>query len=74
MEKSLVEKVILGYEEATGNKIDSKKVNLASEASWSAKKALDSLEYEPTGNLAILLIRKAWKSFSTKAISRFANY
>lgn len=63
MEKSLVEKVILGYEEATGNKIDGKKINLASEASWSAKKALDSLEYEPTGNLAILLIRKAWEEF-----------
>lgn len=76
MEKSLVEKVILGYEKATGTKVDGKSFNLASEASWSAKKALDSLEYEPTGNLAILLIRKAWEEFLDSAhikIREFLN-
>lgn len=60
---TLFEEVCYKYELATGNKLDPKVIRIGDEASWTSHKALESLQYEPTGNLAILLMTKAWEDY-----------
>ena len=61
MDNKYLEELIIKYEQATNSEITDNIIKLGDEASWTAKKALKSLEYEPEGNLAILLLYKAWE-------------
>ena len=57
----LFENLCKKYELATNSKLDPTKLSLGNEASWTTHKALDSLKFEPNGNLATLLLYKAWQ-------------
>ena len=67
MEKTLFEKLCEKYELATNVKLDPKRISLGNDASWTTHKALESLEYEPNGNLGVLLLYKAWQEQKSQA-------
>lgn len=70
---TLFEEVCYKFELATGNKLDPKQLSIGSESSWSTHKALTSLEYEPTGSLAILLMTKAWQEYKDEKYITIKN-
>lgn len=59
---TLLERVAFMYEKATQDNLTSQKWSL-NEASYTARDAIKSLEVEPSGALAVLLLRKAWGSY-----------
>lgn len=64
---TLIEEVVRAYELATTKQIDPKRWSL-DEAGFTCKKAIDSIQYEPTGALAVLLMTKAWEEYKRYTI------
>ena len=63
MDNKILENIIIEYEKTTDTTLSTDKMpfTLGDISSWTARQSLESLEYEPKGNLAILLLYKAWQ-------------
>lgn len=62
-DNKILKDIIIEYEKTTDTTLSTEKMTftLGDVSSWTARQALESLEYEPEGNLAILLLYKAWQ-------------
>lgn len=60
---TILEKTALLYEKATNREVNAKSFTIGKNSSWTARQAVESLQFEPTGALGVLLLRKAWNEY-----------
>ena len=62
-DNKILKDIIIEYEKTTDTTLSTEKMTftLGDVSSWTARQALESLEYEPEGNLAILLLKPGKK-------------
>lgn len=64
----ILEKCAWYQEKCTGRKLTSNTYSLSDYSDFTVKEAMESLKFDESGYLAILLLRKAWREFCTRSI------